>query len=255
MNILELYKRLEERIPSALSCEWDRDGLECCPDRDKDIKKVLIALDVTDRVIEKAVSEGFDLILAHHPLFFGGLKNISVCSADGARAVRLIRGDVGVMTFHTRLDAVDGGVNDTLCALLGLKNCETVENGDERIMRIGELDREMTAEELALLVKKRLNAPMVTLSDCGRPVRKVALLGGSGGDDLQLASLSGADAYITGELKYHEQLSYLDLGISLLCAGHFYTEYPVCFTLEKMIKEICPEMQTEVCFSNRIKVM
>ena len=77
MNCKELYRILDEKIPASLSCEWDKDGLECCPDIEKDIKKVLVSLDVTDEVIDYAAEHGFDAIVAHHPLFFKGLRDIS----------------------------------------------------------------------------------------------------------------------------------------------------------------------------------
>ncbi len=253
MKIFELYRELEKRIPSELSCEWDSDGLECCPSPEREVGRVLISLDVTDEVIEKAKNEKFDVIIAHHPLFFKGLDDISATSPNGKRAVELIRSDIAVMTFHTRLDALDGGVNDTLAARLGLKSVEKC--GDEGIMRVGELAEDMTDTEFAAFVKQKLSAKQVICSSAGNKVKRVALLGGSGGDDIILAKSVGADSYLTGELKYHELLSANEVGVNLFCAGHFYTEYPVCDVILKTVSEICPEAYAEVCFSDRISVI
>ena len=135
MRVIDLYNELNKIIPPSLSCSWDRDGLESCPEPLHEVKKVLIALDTTNEVIDKAIDEGADVIISHHPLFFGGLGNINALTFDGARAVKLAKSGIATMSFHTRLDALDGGVNDILAARLRLKNVEKI--GDEGICRIG----------------------------------------------------------------------------------------------------------------------
>lgn len=252
MRTSELYGQLCERIPTSLSCDWDKDGLEVCPE-DREVGRVLIALDCTNEVIEKAIDGGFDVILTHHPLLFGGLVGASITDPDGARAVRLVREGISVMSFHTRLDAVDGGVNDILASRLGLRNTHAV--GDEGIMRIGECSEAMDVDAFARLVKFTLCAPCVTLSQCGKEVKRVALLGGSGGDDISLARGMGADTYLTGELKYHQTLSASDVGLNLVCAGHFYTEYPVTECLQRLVCGICEDIYTEIFFSDRVEVI
>ncbi len=255
MNVSELYKKLDELIPRSLSCDWDHDGLEVCPEPEKEVNRVLISLDVTDDTIEKALEENFDLIVAHHPLFFRGLENVSALNCSGKRAVRLIKGNVSVATFHTRLDALSGGVNDCLASLLGLEEVGTVENNGEAIMRIGNLAREMKAVDFAAFVREKLNAPAAELIGCGKNVKRVAVLGGSGGDDLISAAQAGADTYLTGELKYHEKLMSGELGINIVCGGHFFTEFPVCRMLEKTIGGLCPNVYAEIFFSNKTEIV
>ena len=111
MNVAELYEYLNERIPASLSCEWDNDGLMCCPDPDKEVSRVLITLDVTDDAVSAAISGGYDLIVSHHPLVFRPLKSVTPYDITSARVIELIKSDVSVMSFHTRLDAVDGGAD------------------------------------------------------------------------------------------------------------------------------------------------
>ena len=256
MTVIELYNKLCEIIPTTLSCPWDRDGLESCPEPNREVRRILIALDTTNEVIDKAVEEGADVIISHHPLFFGGLGNINALTFDGARAVRLAKANIATMSFHTRLDALEGGVNDILAEKLGLNRVEVI--GDEKICRIGEIDAEMDVLDFAESVKDKLSngdgerVAAVAICRGGKKVKRVAVLGGSGGDDIKVAALAGADTYVTGELKYHERLSAGDFGMNLICAGHFFTEYPVCAFLEKTVKEICPEASAEVVFSNRI---
>ena len=256
MTITEFYNKLCEIIPASLSCPWDRDGLESCPEPAREVKKVLIALDVTNEIIDLAIAEGADVILSHHPLFFGGLGNINALTFDGARAVKLARHGIATMSFHTRLDALEGGVNDVLARLVGLQNTEVV--GDERICRIGELACELDVMEFAKALKEKLSCgenegeAHIAVCPAGRAVKRVAVLGGSGGDDIKVAAAAGADTFVTGELKYHERLSATDFGMNLICAGHFFTEYPVCSRLLAFVKEICPEAEAKVVFSNKI---
>ena len=146
--------------------------------------------------------------------------------------------------------------HETLAALVGLKNVETV--GEDGIARVGELEEEITLEQFAQKVKKALSVGVregeagIIACPAGRGVRRVALVGGSGGGEIGLAKSTGADTYLTGDLKYHEMLSSTEHNINLVCAGHFFTEYPVCAVLERIVGEACPEAEVKVEFSNII---
>lgn len=257
MKALEFYNALTELIPTTLSCSWDKDGLEACPAPDREVCRILIALDVTDDVVERAIEGGYGVILSHHPVFFGHLDGVSFVKPKGAIAVKLAKNDISVMSFHTRLDAVDGGVNDTLAALLGLKNVEKVEADADGIMRIGDLECEMDVEEYCRMVKSALSTEKseaaITLSPIGKKVKKVALIGGGGGGYVAMAKDAGADTYVTGEMKYHEYLSAEEFGINLVTAGHFHTEYPVCKVLAAKAKDLCPSALVTVYDSNEMK--
>ncbi len=250
MTVRELYNILNDKIPSSLSCPWDNDGLMCCPQADREVKKILVTLDVTGRAIDYASEGDFDLIISHHPFIFKGLKALNDTSHIAEGAMKLIRKNISVFSFHTRLDAVEGGVNDTLCALLGLSDVQAF--GDESIGRIGTLSEETSLVTLCDRVKEVTGAPFVLAANGGVPCRRVAVLGGEGGDDVALARDAGADTYISGRLGYHNMVDGADGGMNLIEAGHFYTEFPVCFTLEKMLKGICPEAECEIFYSNRI---
>ena len=257
MKALELYNELCKVIPSALSCEWDHDGLEACPDPDREVRKILISLDVTDEVVDAAVSGGFDVIISHHPVFFGQLDGVNATQQKGAVAVKLAKNDISVMSFHTRLDALEGGVNDTLAQMLGLVNVSCVEADGDGIMRIGELCDECGAEEFCARVKAALSTregqASVTLSPAGKTVKRVALIGGSGGDYIGMAAKAGADTYVTGEAKYHHYLSASEYGVNVISAGHFHTEYPVCCVLAEKVGRICPGAPVEIYHSDRMK--
>ena len=253
MTVKELYKILNEKIPASLSCEWDNDGLMCCPDGERAVRRALVALDVTDAVVDAAIEGGYDVIVSHHPFIFKGLKSINDENYIAEKAVKLIKHGISVFSFHTRLDALDGGVNDCLCALLSLENVSAF--GEDGIGRIGDLQSPTTAEDLALTVKEVLGADGVLLADGGKLSHRVAVLGGEGGDDIGAAIAAGADTYISGRLGYHAMTDAPDMGINLIEAGHFYTENPVCTVLREMICEADPAIVCDTYHSNKIKLI
>jgi dinuclear metal center YbgI/SA1388 family protein len=258
MTTRELYARLNERIPRELSCEWDNDGLMCCPDGSREVRRVLVALDATGAVVDKAVFEGFDLILTHHPFIFKGIRAIEDESAVAAKAIELIKAGISVMSFHTRLDAVEGGVNDMLASLLELKNVEVFYGEGLPMGRVGDLDCEITLLDFARKVKAALDAPFVSVTDSNREVKRVAVLGGSGKDFLGAAAAMGADTYVSGELGHHTMTDEPDVVVSplnLIEAGHFYTEFPVCKALCDMVAEIDGSIYCEIINSNPIKAV
>ena len=248
MTVNELYAKLNELIPACLSCEWDNDGLMCSSDGEREVKKALVCLDVTRDAVRKAIDEDFDVIVSHHPFIFKGLKSVTENDFIPQKVIELIRAEISVMSFHTRLDAVSGGVNDRLASLLGIEN---VVSFGEGIGRIGELNEESDAVSFAKKVKDLLGAPAVFLADSGKKIKRVAVLGGSGDDFISEAIALGADAYVSGELGHHPMTDAPDMKITLIEVGHFYTEQPVCEVLCEMIKEIDGSVACEIYNSNR----
>ena len=257
MNVRELYRALEYRIPRSLSCEWDNDGLMCCPDSSREVRRVLIALDATADTVDHAIKGEYDVIISHHPFVFKGLKSLDDEGGVSAKAISLIQNGISVMSFHTRLDAVEGGVNDKLCELLGLTNVSPMLEGDIPLGRIGELGESVDSQKLAQKVKNVLGSPFVLLSDAGIPARRVAVLGGGGKDFVGVASAYGADTFVSGRLDYHPMTDTQDAAhpINLIEAGHFYTEYPVCQVLADMISKIDENITCDIFNSNVIKAI
>ena len=120
MTVAELYRALDSRIPRNYACSWDNDGLSCCPDPDAPVTGILLALDLTENMPEAAHQRGFNVILTHHPLLFRPLKSVSGGNTGSRKVITMIQNGISAMAFHTRLDALPGGVNDTLAAALGL---------------------------------------------------------------------------------------------------------------------------------------
>ena len=258
MTVRELYARLNELIPRTLSCEWDNDGLLCCPDGKREVKKILVTLDVTANAIDKAISGGYDVILSHHPFIFKGLKALDDESMISAKAIKLISSGISVMSFHTRLDALYGGVNDKLCEIFDLVDVETVFEEGIPLGRIGSLKQDLSAEEFAKTVKAKLGSPFVLLADAGVLVHRVGVLGGSGKDNIEIMRRAGADTFVSGRLDYHPMTDYPDDSthpINLIEAGHFYTENPVCAALADIVRNIDADIDCDIFYSNTIKAI
>ena len=247
MTVRELYTRLCEKIPTALSESWDNDGVMCCPDPEKSVKKVLLALDVTDDVVSHALEVGADLIISHHPLVFVKLSSLTTDDPVGGRLIRLVQAGVSVFSFHTRFDRMEGGVNDVLAGALGLIEVEPLGEGEASLGRIGTLPSEMSLADFAEKVKKALGVPCVQALDASRPVHRVAVVGGAGKDFVDTARLAGADTYLSGNLGYHVMQ---DCAINLLEAGHYFTERPSVAALMHLVNDVLPEAKTEIYTPN-----
>jgi len=248
MTVAKLYERLEELLPRSLSCEWDNDGLMCCPDPDAEVKRVLFTLDVTAQAVDYAVAGGFDLILSHHPMIFRPLTGIT-----DPRFIKLIQNGVSVMSFHTRLDAKEGGVNHVLAELLGLE--DVVRLGEGGVGVVGNLPRAMKPDAFAALVKRALKSPKLEVVLTDRPCQRVAVVGGDGKDFLGDAAAIGADTYLTGSLSYNSMTDGEAFGMTLIAAGHYETENPVLPRLVEWVNEITGGVAYEIFACNRICVL
>ncbi len=235
MLTLDLYKKLTACLPEELRCEWDNDGIMVLPSMEHETNKVLLCLDVTSDVIVKAVKEGFDCIVSHHPMIFGKLRAVGYGSAEGINAAKCIKANVAVLSFHTRLDAAQGGINDRLCELFGLKNCRPFGADGESIGRIGELDEAVDFDEFLNTVKNTLGSKYATYVKTVDKVKTVAVTGGSYDEGVTASHEAGADVFICGELKYHTMLYAYELGHSLITVGHDFSEYCSMDCFEKML--------------------
>ncbi len=233
------------------SAAWDNDGVMCLPNEDTAVSRVLCALDVTDEVVSYAEREGYDLILSHHPLLFVGVRSLDPAFPVPGRLLRLIKADIAVFSFHTRLDGATDGVNDGLAALLGLRNVLPLGEGEAALGRVGELSAPMSMEAFTALVKERLGASALCGKGVTDTVTRVALVGGEGKDFILDAAKSGADVYLSGRLGYHAMQ---DAPLSVLEAGHYYTERHAASLLAERVKKLIPDVKVEVYTPNPLAI-
>ena len=241
-----LYEALDAKIPRSLSCAWDNDGVMYAPSYDKEIRHVLCALDVTEDILEEAAMLGADCIVSHHPMIFRPLSALTEDTVTGKHVLAAMEKGISVLSFHTRLDAVTGGVNDTLCDLLGLRVAGFFGTDGEALGRIAETSSPLTFAAFCTQVKNALGAPVLHCAYARKPVSRIAVLGGDGKDDWQAALAAGADTYLTGTMSYNTLLDAREAGLNVAAAGHYYTEVPVAKTMEKWIRELFPALTVTV---------
>lgn len=240
MTVRELYKIIDGLCPRELSCSWDNDGIMVSGNLDKEVKRVLLSLDATEDAVKYANENGFDLLITHHPMLFRGVKSVNDENIYGSRIINALSGGVSVLSFHTRLDACHGGVNDALANKLGFEVSESF--GDDESPDIGRICDipPMTAYDLALRVKEKLGCDAVRLNGkCDTVVTKVALCGGDGKEFVYPALMNGCDAYITGDCGYNMAGDAVEDGLVTIEAGHYHTEAPVLSVLERIVCESC----------------
>lgn len=253
MTVREIYNRLSARIPEELREPWDNDGLMCASDDAKEVRRALVTLDVTEEVVDYAIANRFDLILSHHPLIFRPLGALNEDSHVARKVIRLIKHDVAVISLHTRADKVAGGVNDTLCEVIGIKDATPFGEGD--LGRIGMLDEEYNMEDFTYMLKDALGCDGIWVADACIPIQRVAVVGGDGKDYVKAALAEGADTYISGRLGYNIMTEAGEMGINLIEAGHFFTEQPVTGFFQSLLMRMDSDMYVEVLDSNVIKLV
>jgi dinuclear metal center YbgI/SA1388 family protein len=252
MTFYELYKALDAKFPEALRCEWDNDGIMCADDLYAPCKKVLISLDVTNEAVEYAIKNGFDTIISHHPLVFKGQKALSALNFTQNKLISLVKNGVRVMSFHTRLDAGNGGVNDALLSTLGFDKSEN--DPADPIGRICTLDKETTVEKFAYFVKEKLGSSAISYIG-EAPVKRVYIVGGDGKDLIENAISCGADTLLTGRASYNTMIDAKDMGLNIIEAGHFFTENLVCNKIKSDVESICNENEIEIFDSFNVKII
>ena len=214
---------------------------------------MLVALDVTDEIVDYAINEGFDVILSHHPLIFKPVSSVVEDNHVSRKLIKLLNNGISVFSFHTRADKVTGGVNDKLAELLGLENVRPF--GDDYLGRIGNIEGECELQDFAYRVKQLTGSDMIRYSDGYNDVYKVALVGGDGKDYVRQALLAGADTYISGRIGYNLMEEAPEMGINLIEAGHYFTEQPVTEFFKELIFDFDPTVYAEIVFSNVIKIL
>ena len=233
MRTADFAAAMERSVPAAFSESWDRDGVMVLPDADAEVTGVLCALDCTSVAIEKAVSLGCNVIVCHHPLIFHPLETVTESDPTAKRVLSCVKNGIAVLSFHTRLDSMPGGVNDCLAEAIGVRNAEAF----LPFARIGDVE-EQSFETFRKAVSRGLQIEPLTCVKSHESVRRVALMSGSGKDGIADAVKAGADTYVTGEVRHENMIECREYGINLICASHHATERVVLPFLAEKIGEM-----------------
>ena len=250
-TVHDIERALYKWAPKDTAFSWDNVG-QLLGDPHKEVKRVLVALDITDAVAEEAIAKQCELIVAHHPVMnckWLPVQTVRTDTPQGNLLLKLLLNGVNAICMHTNLDLAAGGVNDALAERLELVDAAPFE--EEGLCRAGFLKRPMTLQEFAAFVSEKLGCNGLRYADAGKTVSKVAVGGGACSDYDAAAIAAGCDTFVTSDVTYHQFLDARGKGINLIDAGHFPTEDPVCEKLITYISEQFPELTVTKSDSHR----
>lgn len=233
-TVKDIFEKMCVLAPTQLQMGFDNSGF-LFGRASAPVSKVLLSLDITGKVVDEAVSMGAELVISHHPLIFTALKSVT-----DEKLLRLAENRIAVISMHTNLDIAAGGVNDVLLSLLGAEGGEALDS--DGCGRIGTLTDALELSAFLEICKEKLNSRGLRYYDAGRPVKKLAVMGGAGGDSVRLAYEQGCDTYVTSDIKYNRFLEAEEFGINLIDADHFCTENPVIPVLRDILAESFPDI-------------
>ena len=254
-----MVNALERFAPLPLQEDYDNAGLQVGLTA-ADVSGALLCLDVTEQVVDEAVVNGCNLIVSHHPLIFHRLSCISDADYVQRTVMKAIEHKVAIVSMHTNLDAAEGGVNFKIAEKLGLCDVRfigktqtttapqpfgagtpgtpTEVRGGEGV--IGRFAEPMAADDFLLLLKQRFDVECVMANELlRRPIATVALCGGAGDFLLPVAVKAGADAFLTGEMHYHQYFGY-EQRVQIAVIGHYQSEQYTKEILRDIIQRDCP---------------
>lgn len=235
---------LEKQSPPEYALSWDNVGL-LVGRREKEIHKILIAVDASDAVVDMAIDGHFDMIITHHPMIFGKINRVNDETALGRKILKLIEHQICCYAMHTNFD-IKGGMATEAAGLLGLQNTEVFEEtmDGEGIGRVGFLQNAMTVTELADYVKEKFGLKSVILyGDNNNKIEKVAISPGSGRSMIDLAAKKDVQCLITGDIGHHEGLDACELGVCVLDASHYGLEKIFMKYMYEYLLDYCTETE------------
>ena len=254
MKIKEVLSALERFAPLPLQESWDNAGLQVGL-TETEVSGALLCLDVNEKIVDEAIQKGCNLVVSHHPLLFRGLKTISDLTDVQRTVMKAVQKGVCVISMHTNMDNAKGGVNYKMAEKLGLRDVQflapkMVDGVESGSGVIGELPEAQASDDFVLAVKKAFGVECAMCNELlRRPVRKVALCGGAGDFLLDEALKAGVDAFITGEMHYHQYFGY-EQQIQICVIGHYQSEQYTAEIFRDIIEKECPGVKTfiaEIC--------
>ena len=237
---------IERIAPMKLAEPWDNPGLQI-GDSGQKIRKIFSSLDPTTDALMGTVQSDAQVLFTHHPLIFKPVSHIEINTYPGQVLAQAAQRNISVVSAHTNLDVAGSGINDILAKLLGLNDIEVLkphtEAPDVGLGRVGNLSEPSDLLSLANAIKKQLGAEHIRLAGHiqKNSVKRIAVVGGSGGSLIPDAAKMAADVLITGDIGHHAALEAKFLGIALIDGGHFHTEKTAfnifCHELKNFFKE------------------
>lgn len=250
-TVRQVYEAMQAIAPLELAEHWDNPGL--LVDCGGQMHRVLAALDITPEVVAEAAAKQCEMIVSHHPVIFDPLKRLGPQDVP----FQLVRAGISAICMHTNLDAADGGVNEVLAGIFGMQDPEAFAEGCGRVGSIEPITVPQLARKAQQELAARCNAPdagpavQVKFADTGKPVQRLAVISGAGGSLFEEALAMGADCLLTGEANHHHACDAKRLGLSLIAAGHYATEFPVTAAVAEKLRAALPGVEVLVSTANK----
>ena len=243
----DVMYEIEKEYPLNYALSWDNVGLLVGRD-DKEVKRIYIALDATDEVIDEAVRTGADMLITHHPMIFSPIKRIHNLDFVGERILKLIQNDISYYAMHTNYDVL--GMAELSEEILQLKETEVLDVTGEffgisqGIGRVGLLESTMSLRSFCDYVKEKLVLSNIKVfGDLDKEIKKVAISPGSGKSEIAVALKHNVDVLVTGDIGHHEGLDAMEQGLAIIDAGHYGTEYIFVDDMKKYLSQRCPGVE------------
>lgn len=249
-TVQDILRFIETIAPPEMAEDWDHVGLNC-GHLSQPVTKILVALDPFGAACREAKEIGAQLLVTHHGLLFHP-GFITDETETGRNTLFLIENGIAHINAHTNLDQAPGGVNDCLAAKLGLTDIQVVNpKGTDAqgrpwgLLRCGFVPEQPLSQFLST-VKTALNCEGLRYADCGKPVYRVAVGGGSCASEMEEAIASGCDTFVTADVKYNQFWDAQAMGLTLIDAGHFCTENPVVSYLAGALSVQFPDVTVKI---------
>ena len=253
-EIKEVVDALERFAPLPLQESYDNAGLQVGL-TEAEVSGALLCLDVTEKVIDEAVALGCNLVVSHHPLIFHGLKRIIYSDEVQRTVAKALKNDITVVSMHTNMDNANGGVNFKIAEKMGLGACrffagKSVDGIECGSGVIGELPEPLAADDFVIMLKRKFDVECVECNQLlRRSIKSVAVCGGAGSFLLNDAIAEGADAFVTGEMHYHEYFGH-EQDIQIAVIGHYQSEQYTNEIFKSIISEKCKGVKTFLTKTN-----
>ena len=255
MKINEVVSALERFAPLPLQEDFDNAGLQIGL-TEAEVSGALLCLDVTEAVVDEAIEKDCNLIVSHHPLIFHKLRRVTGEDYVQRAVMKAIQEGVAIVSMHTNMDSAQGGVNHKIAEKMNLRELaffateKVVDGVQGGAGVVGILPAPMAADDFVLMLKHTFGVECVQANELlRRPISKVALCGGAGSFLLPEAIRQEADAFVTGEMLYHDYFG-LEQEIQIAVIGHFQSEQYTSEIFQSIIEDRCTGVRcclTEVC--------
>lgn len=242
----EIAKLFDEYYPFSDACSYDNVGL-LVGREGKEIKKVLIALDVTEESIREAKETGADMILSHHPVIFREQKKVTDGSYTGMLLLSLIEKGIAALALHTNYDKGEGGNNDALALTLGALSYDKIEDGFATLF---DLPEKLTFGAFAAKVKSALGDAVLRTVDCGDVTRVIASCGAGIDEKLILLAKEKNAVIVTADVKHNYAVMARDLGVGLVETTHYASEWAFTREIAKFMSEHLPNVELVISKKN-----